>query len=244
MSNSAEWASGPTELALAPQMATPRADDLADGLTAEERANQITHGLGLLLSIPAAIELCWVASTSPDSRIVFSCCLYAVSLVLLYAASTLSHSFRSGRARDLSRLLDQVCIYLLIAGSVTPFAVAYWPAWMIVALLGGTWLVALLGIYRKIYVEGPNRVVLWYYVALGWFPVVGIYHVLSQMPVDGGAIVLMGAFCYTLGIYFWLREGRIPYSHAVWHVLVLFGSFGHYAAIRWYIAVNSPLIGS
>lgn len=241
MPNTADWTPSSNDVAMVSHGLLTRADRFADGLDNEERANQFTHGFGLLLSIPAAIDLWWAASHASDLRILFGATFYALTLVLLYAASTLSHSFKAGRARELSRLLDQVCIYLLTLGSVTPFALAYWPGWMVGTLLVGTWVVAVTGIVRKVLVEGPNRIVLWYYVALGWFPAMGIWHVISQMPFDGAALVVLGGLSYTGGVYFWLREGRIPYSHAVWHVCVLFGSFAHCWVIRWYVIADSPL---
>lgn len=205
------------------------------GLDAEERANQITHGLGFVLSLAAAASLVPAAMQSPHAGLVQACLLYAGCMVGLYAASTLSHSFATGRRRDLFRLLDQVCIYLFIAATVTPFGVACWSTPMVVVLLGGTWLLAILGSFRKVLVEGPSRVNLPVYIGLATLPTLGIGAVVSRLPLEAGALLVGGHVVYVIGVYFWLREGRIPYSHAVWHLCVIAGTGAHFAVVRWYL---------
>jgi hemolysin III len=243
MSSTAEWirSESPVETAARlcsnPDPDTPR-------LTPEERANQLTHGLGFVLSLFGAASLLPVCLSAHDPRIVYGCSLYMATLVALYAASLLSHSFGDGRARYHFRLLDQVCIYLLIAGTVTPMALAYWSPWMLATLLVGVWSLALIGIVRKLAIEGPDRVTLWVYVLLGWLPVMGIGPILAQLPIHADLVLVGGGLCYSAGTYFWLSEGRIPYSHAVWHTLVLIGTAAHFAIVRWYVAENSPLVAA
>lgn len=234
MSSTAEWIRSSEVVANAASESTPALD-------AEERANQITHGLGFVLSLCAAGHLLPAAWQSSNPNVVNGCILYVGCMIALYAASTLSHSFVTGRTRDLFRLADQVCIYLFIAASVTPFALAYWSPTLLVLLLGTTWFATCVGCLRKVLVEGPSQVSLVTYLVIAGLPNLGVIPVLASLPGTAIALLLAGHIGFCVGIYFWLREGRIPYSHAIWHVCVLLGTFGHYAVIRWYV-VESPLV--
>jgi hemolysin III len=201
----------------------------------EETANQLTHGFGLALSILGAIVL--IASARVHgSRLQFvGCCVYAASLVALYAASTLSHSFQAPRARYFFRMLDQVCIFLLIAGTFTPFALSYFLQGWLWGLTLTVWGLTCLGIFFKICFRRLTNVAVAAYVVLAWIPVVAFHEIAHVLPVGAQLLIAAGGALYMAGIYFLTNDEKMPYYHAVWHVLVVSASVCHYCAIIVYV---------
>lgn len=208
----------------------------------EEIANTITHGLGLALSLVGAGLLMNRAESLGDWWIVAGCGIYTATLIALYAASTLSHTFREPRLRNLFRRLDQACIYLLIAGSITPFALAYlsdgdW--WL---LLASMWCVALAGFASKIlWGHRVNNVAIWIYLLLGWMPMTAIQPVISRTPAECLWWMLLGGVAYSVGTIFLILDTRVKYFHAVWHLFVIGGSTFHYFVILHYVVLQNPL---
>ncbi len=201
----------------------------------EESANQITHGFGWALSAIGVSQLLPAAYENHQGPVLFSCVLYAVSLVSLFAVSTLSHSFRARQLRHFFRTLDQSLIALFMAASFTPFAVVYMTDPLGRFLLIAEWGVAIAAIFYKILIRRRRNVGLWVYLVLGWLPTIGAGSLIQQMPAMGLAYLAGGGILFMCGIYFWIRDVRVRYSHAVWHVFVIGGAACHFCAIHLYV---------
>jgi hemolysin III len=201
----------------------------------EEIASAITHGLGTAASITGLAVLAAVAATRGDAWHVVSVSIFGATLVLLYAASTLYHGLPLGRAKAVFRVLDHSAIYLLIAGTYTPFALVSLRGPWGWSVLGVIWGCAVVGILLRTTLGARwpvARVIL--YVAMGWAGVVAIRPMIAAVPASGLALVALGGLAYTLGIVFYGWR-RLPYHHAVWHLFVLAGSALHYFAVLLYV---------
>lgn len=203
-----------------------------------ERANQLTHGLGLALSVAGAGVLLTVAWNGGDPLRIAGCMVYALALVATYAASTLSHSFEDLRRRNFYRMLDQMCIFLLVVGTYTPFGLVHLRqgAWWL--LLAAMWLCALLGILVRIR-RGSESVAVPFFLVMGWMPIIGLWRVHEVAPASGLALVLAGALAYTGGTWFLANDHRRPYFHPVWHVCTIAGSACHYLFLLRYVAAGT-----
>jgi hemolysin III len=201
----------------------------------EETANQLTHGLGLLLSVVGAAVLVSSARAHSDRLQFVGCSIYAASLVALYAASTLSHSFRKPPMRTFFRMLDQVCIFLLITGTFSAFAFSYFRHGWLWGLTLLMWGLTCLAIFFKICFRRTRNVSVGAYLLLAWIPIVALHEFVHMMP--GGALVLifLGGLLYMLGTLFLMLDEKYPYFHAVWHVLVMSASVCHYCAVILYV---------
>jgi len=201
----------------------------------EEIANSITHGIGLILSVVALVALVVLASVYGTAWHVVSFTIYGVSLAVLYTASTLYHSFQRPRVKYVLRIVDHSSIYLLIAGTYTPLGLVVLRGGWGWSLFGVIWGLAVIGIvFQSVF---PNRfrgaaTVL--YAVMGWLVIVAFKPLLAGVAPGGVRWLLAGGFCYTLGIGFYLMK-RIPYHHAVWHLMVLAGSACHFVTVIIYI---------
>ncbi|MCA9050681.1 MAG: hemolysin III family protein [Planctomycetaceae bacterium] len=196
----------------------------------EETLNQITHGAGLALSIVGAYRLLSLATS--DTWLKAGCWIYAAALVALYAASTLSHSWVSGPLRHRYRTLDQICIFAVMAATYTPVSLyacrdGWWNTPLILM-----WLMAGLGTWLKLRVTGREMVPVWFYVLMGWLPMLALPRIQQTTGSDGLFWIVSGGACYMLGVVFLSNDRRVPYFHAVWHLLVIMGSVCHYIAIH------------
>ena len=202
---------------------------------AEEVANSITHGLGALLAVVGAIVLLQRAATEANTLHLFGCAVFAFSLFAVYTASTLSHVFVRTSFRSFFRTLDQGMIYLLIAGSYTPWATSYLHGGGWWVLTGAIWLIALGGCFSKlVFAHRVDAVTTTLYVVLGWLPLMGAPWFLSIVPIDGLWIMLAGGGFYTVGVVFLLSDHRVPFFHSVWHLFVMLGSAIQFYAIYEY----------
>lgn len=204
----------------------------------DELANWLTHLLGLVLAILGAAALCWQVRGQSDSWRVLGCDVYAATLVALYAASTLSHSFRRPALRGLFRMLDQSAIFLLIVGTQTPFALAYLRQGRGWFVLLACWTLAAVGIAFKLGVRRLHNVSTPVYLAIGWLPVVNLDEIVARVPAGALWWVLAGGALYTLGTYFLARDDRLRYGHAIWHLSVVAASVCHYLAVWQYVATG------
>ena len=200
-----------------------------------EKFNAWTHLVGALLALSGAIVLVVFAAASGDSWRVVSVSIYGVCLVLLYSASTLYHSLR-GRAKIILRKLDHLSIYLLIAGSYTPFCLVtlrgIW-GWSLFAVV---WGLAVIGMLQEIRPRSEARVMsLVIYAFMGWIVLVAIDPLLSTLGQAGFAWLAAGGLFYTVGIIFYAFDGRFRHWHGIWHLFVLAGSLMHYVAILFYV---------
>lgn len=201
----------------------------------EEIAHCTSHGLGLLLSIAGLVLLVDLALVrGGGARLVTACSVFGVTLILLYLASTLYHGIRHDRAKRLLRVLDHSAIYLLIAGTYTPFClVSLGGAWGW-TLFGVVWGLAALGILLKVIDIGRLRwlsIVL--YVGMGWLVLVALEPMLAAVGSRGMWLLFWGGVAYTSGLVFY--GWRRPYHHAVWHGFVLAGSILHFLAVLLYV---------
>lgn len=197
----------------------------------EELANSITHALGLLLSIVGTAVLVDRTLRYGDTLQVVGVSVYGATLVALYAASTLSHSFERPQIRHFFRTVDQVCIFLLIAGTFTPVALTYFRGGWWWALFLSVWGLALVGIFFKLFVTKLHTVSVSAYVLLGWLPMVAIKPIVETVPMPVLLWFAAGGLLYTAGVFFLMRDDRVPYFHAAWHVFVIAASACHYYAV-------------
>jgi len=208
--------------------------------TREEIAHSVIHGVGMLLSIAGLVALLVVAGRTGDPRHVVACGIYGLTLILLYLASTLYHSIPSARAKRVLRVIDHSAIYLLIAGTYTPFTLISLRGGWGWTLFGLVWGMALLGITLKIAAIGRFRwLSMVLYLGMGWLVLIALGPLLRAISAGGMRLLFLGGISYTLGTFFYVWR-RLPYHHAVWHAFVLAGSVLHFFAVLFYVA---PLKG-
>lgn len=198
---------------------------------ADEIANAVTHALGVALALVALAVLVTLASTRGDARQIVSYSVYGVTLVLLYATSTVYHSVRLPRSKRILRTLDHSAIYLLIAGTYTPFTlISLRGAWGW-SLFGIVWALAATGVVFKIFFTGrfPKTSVV-IYLAMGWMAMVAARPLFASLPRNGLILLFAGGLSYTLGVLFFAFDHK-RFHHAIWHLFVLGGSVCHFFAV-------------
>jgi hemolysin III len=206
----------------------------------EDFANSITHGAGIILSIVGMCVLIALASIYGNAWHVVSCTIYGSTLVFLYTASTLYHSIQLDKAKSVFRVLDHATIFLLIAGTYTPFTLVNLRGPWGWSLFGVIWGLAVIGIlFQTTMLRKGAMVSVAFYVAMGWVVLVAIKPMLSFVDTGGLVLLLLGGVAYTIGVLFYAWR-QMPYNHAVWHVFVLAGSAFHFFAILLYVIPPSP----
>jgi hemolysin III len=196
--------------------------------------NGVTHGVGFLLSIAGLVVLVVLAASRGGARHVVACSVYGATLIILYLASTLYHSVSAPRAKPVLRLIDHIAIYLLIAGTYTPFTLLTLRGSWGWSLFGVIWGLALLGSVLKILFIGRfPKVSVAVYLMMGWLVVVALKPLLASLPTGGFLLVMAGGAAYTVGLVFYAWES-LPHHHAIWHVFVMLGSTFHFFAILLY----------
>jgi hemolysin III len=202
-------------------------------------ANAITHGIGAVLAIIGAVALI-AASTHGTPWLVVSCSIFSVTLVLVYVCSTLYHSLVRTRARHVFHILDHSSIYLLIAGTYTPFMLVTMRGPLGWTIFGIEWGLAVAGVIFKSFAVGRFEVAsALVYLAQGWFIVIAVRPLISTLGWHGLLWLGAGGVAYTLGIIFFALD-RLRYFHALWHMFVLAGSVAHYFAILFYVVPVRP----
>ena len=201
-----------------------------------ERFNSSTHLMGTVLAAAGAAVLVVLAARQGDPWKIVSFSIYGAMLLLLYTLSTLYHSTR-GKAKDVLRNLDQCSIYLLIAGTYTPFTlVTLRGAWGW-SLFGVIWGLAALGIAQEAWLgKGARILSLVIYVLMGWLSVIAIKPLIAALTPAGFAWLAAGGLFYTGGIIFYALDEKLRHGHGIWHLFVLAGSASHYLAILLYVA--------
>jgi hemolysin III len=202
---------------------------------AEEVANAITHGLGLLASVVALPVLLAAPHLRVDRWTTLGVAVFGTTLVLMYLASTLYHAVPHPRAKHLLRTLDHSAIYLLIAGTYTPFLLGALRGTWGWTLLVVIWLLAALGVAAK-WTVGFRfpRLSTAVYLGMGWLIVVASVPLVRSMSMSGLAWLAAGGLCYTGGVVFHATDHRLRYGHAVWHIFVAAGSTCHFFAVLWH----------
>lgn len=202
---------------------------------AEEIANSITHGIGAALSVAGAAILIVLATLHGDVRRIVSFSIYGAALIILYLASTLYHSFRNPRVKRVFKIIDHIAIYLLIAGTYTPF--------MLISLKGSwgwslfsiVWGLAFLGIvFKAFFIDYFKKLSVLVYILMGWLCVIPFKQMITNVPSGGLILLIAGGILYTSGVIFYGWH-RLKYNHAIWHLFVMGGSICHYFAIYFYL---------
>ncbi len=213
---------------------TARAHSLRYSL-GEEIANSVSHGVGALLAVCGLVVLTVFAALRGNVWHIVGCSVFGAALVLLYTTSTLYHGIRHPRAKAALRALDHSAIFILIAGTYTPFALVSLHGPWGWSLFGVIWGLAVLGIILQMGVLGRGTAAsVLLYVGMGWVVVIAIKPLLDAVAPGGLALMLIGGLAYTTGIGFYVWR-RLPYHHAVWHGFVLLGSASHFFAILFYV---------
>lgn len=185
----------------------------------EEIANAITHGIGFLLSIPALIILVIFASQSGDPWRIISFTVFGISMILLYLSSTLLHSIQVKKIKDFFEIMDHSAIYVLIAGTYTPFVLVALRGGLGWSLFGIVWGLAIAGVVFKFFFVKKFIVLSTIiYVIMGWLIVIGIKPLISFLGTQGFTMLVTGGVLYTVGSIFYVLQKK-PYFHAIWHVL-------------------------
>ncbi|MBV6751087.1 hemolysin III family protein [Pseudomonas chlororaphis] len=200
-----------------------------------ERLNAWTHLVGAVLACIGAIWLLVVASLDGSPWKIVSVAIYGVTLLLLYSASTVYHSVR-GRAKVIMQKVDHLSIYLLIAGSYTPFClVTLRGAWGW-TLFGIVWGLAVIGMLQEIKPRSEARILsIVIYAVMGWIVLVAVKPLLAALGTAGFVWLAAGGALYTLGIIFFALDYRLRHAHGIWHLFVIAGSVLHFVAISWYV---------
>ncbi|HUX24509.1 MAG TPA: hemolysin III family protein [Burkholderiales bacterium] len=200
-----------------------------------ERFNSYTHLAGTLLAGIGTPLLIVLAARSADVWKIVGCAIYGASLLLLYGTSTLYHSLR-GRAKRVLRKLDHCSIYVLIAGTYTPFALVTLRGPWGWTLFGLAWGLATIGIAQEfVFGKGRRRLSILIYVVMGWMGIAALRPLAEGLGTPGLAWLLAGGLLYTGGIVFYLLDERVRHFHGVWHLFVLAGSAAHFIAIAFYV---------
>ncbi|UJH92040.1 hemolysin III family protein [Antarcticibacterium sp. 1MA-6-2] len=201
----------------------------------EEKLNIITHGFGFGLSILGLILLIVKAARLESSLLLVSFSIFGASMVLLYAASTFYHSATNPKIRYRLNILDHASIYLLIAGTYTPFALVTLSGWIGWTIFGVVWAMALTGIILKLFYTGRyNLLSTIMYVVMGWIIVFAVKPLISNLDMHGLMWLVAGGLSYTVGAGFFLLD-KVRYNHAIFHLFVLLGSFCHFISIYFYV---------
>ncbi|MDX1625397.1 MAG: hemolysin III family protein [Wenzhouxiangellaceae bacterium] len=197
----------------------------------EEIVNALTHGLGVLLGIGAGAVLITLAAVEAGAREIVSAAVYVGSLVVLYSASTLYHAIQHPRAKARLKVADHCAIFLLIAGTYTPFTIAALKGPWGWTLFGLVWGLAVIGILLKLFFTGRYAALSTAaYVGMGWLAIVAFVPLLQALSPWAMGWLITGGVLYTAGTWFYHNE-RIPHSHGIWHLFVLAGSVSHFIAV-------------
>ncbi|MDO3387239.1 hemolysin III family protein [Gilvimarinus sp. SDUM040013] len=203
-----------------------------------ERINSITHLVGAVLALVGFGALLTISIQQWDAALIASFTVFGITLILLYTMSTLYHSFRSPKLKAVFRQLDHVCIYLLIAGTYTPFMAVTVGGTTGLIMLVVIWALAVVGLLLDIL---PKRRIKWLqitiYLVMGWVCVV-VYHDLSAgFPAAGLTWLFLGGVAYTVGVIFYVLDGlkKLKHAHGIWHMFVLAGSCCHFVSVVAYV---------
>jgi len=202
-----------------------------------EKFNTYTHLAGTVLALVGGVALIVMGALSGDVWKIVSFSIYAFTLLLLYSFSTLFHNAAHGKIKVILQKLDHNAIYLLIAGSYTPFTLVSLRGPWGWSLFGVVWGLALLGISQELWLKKKTRVIsLVIYVLMGWVALVAVVPLLAALSWQGFAWLAAGGVAYTVGIIFFIYDDRFAHWHGIWHLFVLAGSALHFFAIVLYVA--------
>lgn len=201
----------------------------------DELASSVVHGIGIVLSIAGLAVLVAFAARYGDARAVVASAVFGTTLILCYTASTLYHAVPGAVPRRVLRTLDHIAIFVLIAGTYTPFTLLALPARWGWSLFGVIWALAILGSAAELgWLRRYRKLAVAMYVAMGWVALVALEPLSRHLDAGGLVLLLAGGVTYTLGVPFYLWR-RLPFHHTMWHVFVLAGSVLHFFAVLLYV---------
>lgn len=201
----------------------------------EEIFNSITHGTGALMSLAGLVLLIVFASLYGEARHIVSCTIFGVSLVLLYTASTLYHSFRKPRVKFVFKIIDHSCIYILIAGTYTPFMLVAVRGVLGWTIFGIVWGMTVLGIlFKTFFIHRFKILSTLAYIAMGWIAIFAIKPIFQSLSAGAIFWLIAGGLAYTVGTIFYAWK-KLPFNHAIWHFFVLAGSICHFVSVLFYV---------
>ncbi len=201
----------------------------------EEKLNVITHAIGLILSVVALVLLVVFASLEGTAKHIVSFSIYGVSLIVLYSASTLYHYSQKPKIRKRLNVFDHAAIYVLIAGTYTPFTLVVLKGWVGWTIFGISWGLAVAGIILKLFFTGKyDKISTYAYVLMGWVVIFAVKPLVENLALEGLMWLLAGGIFYTVGAVLYSIKS-IKYNHAIFHVFVLLGSFTHFIAVFFYV---------
>jgi hemolysin III len=201
----------------------------------EEIVNSVTHGIGAIVSLAGLVLLIVFSSIYGDLNHIISCTIFGITLVLLYTASTLYHSFRKPNLKHVFKILDHSCIYALIAGTYTPFMLVTIRGVLGWGMFALVWIFTLIGVLFKVFFVHRFKIISTIaYILMGWIIIFAIKPLFQTLPGDGLVLLICGGLAYTLGTVFYAWK-RLPFNHAIWHLFVLTGSVCHFLAVMFYV---------
>jgi len=203
----------------------------------EEIANSVSHGAGLLLALIGAPYLITHAQRQAGIWFAVGTILFAASVIVLYLASALYHALPPGKAKRIFRVIEHSAIFLLIAGTYSPFTLGVLRGAWGWSLFGVVWGLALAGsILTAIVKRLPPFFSIGLYILMGWIIVVAIRPMVAEVPMPGLLLLLAGGLSYTIGVAFYATDARLRFGHLIWHLFVIAGTVCHYFAVLWYAA--------
>jgi hemolysin III len=198
----------------------------------EEIVNAVTHGVGAGLAVAALILLIVFAATEGSAAHVVGFTIFGTTMVTLYAASTLYHSVTDRSTKYLLRKFDHMSIFLLIAGSYTPFCLTVLPGWIGWTIFGIVWACAIAGIILKCFYTGEHEnISTFLYVIMGWLILPAVKVLFDAVALSTFAFLITGGLFYTIGTFFFLKDTKKKYYHGIWHLFVLAGSTCHFFSV-------------
>ena len=203
----------------------------------EELANSISHGIGLVAALVATPLLVLQAVRREDAGFIVGASVFAATMVLLYLASTLYHALPIGQAKRVFRVIEHSAIFLLIAGTYTPFTLGVLRGAWGWTLLGLVWGFAVAGVILKAFNRMSHPIIaMSLYLLMGWLILIAVNPLYARVPASGLLWLVAGGVAYTAGVAFFAADSRLRYSHFIWHLFVMGGTTCHYFAVLWYAA--------
>lgn len=205
---------------------------------AEEIMNAVTHGIGIALSIAGLVILVVFAALYGDAWKVVASAIYGASMIVLYTASTLYHSFSKTKAAKKLNMFDHISIYYLIAGSYTPFMLVNLRGAWGWSIFGVIWACAITGtILKIIYGNNFRKVSTIIYLAMGWMILIAVYPFVKNVELGGVILLAAGGLAYSFGVIFY-KWKSLPFNHAIWHLFVLAGTILQFFAVLFYVVLK------
>ena len=202
---------------------------------AEEIANSISHGMGLVAALAGTPFLIMHAARYGDAAFIVGTSVFSATMVILYLASTLYHALPIGRAKRVFRVIEHSAIFLLIAGTYTPFTLGVLRGAWGWTLFGVVWGLAVAGVALKVFDKASHPILsTGLYLLMGWVVVIAVDPLFARVPAAGLLWLLAGGLFYTAGVVFFATDSRLKYGHLIWHLFVIAGTVCHYFAVFWY----------